>query len=64
LDKNRIEGSWEQTKGRAKEGIGKATGDQKMEGEGKAQKIGGKVQNTAGGIADSARDASKDRDRD
>jgi uncharacterized protein YjbJ (UPF0337 family) len=63
MDKNRIEGSWEQIKGRAKEGIGKATGDQKMESEGKAQQIGGKVQNAIGGAADAVRNAAKGRDR-
>ena len=63
MDKNRMEGSWEQMKGRAKEGIGKATGDQKTEAEGKAQQVGGKVQNAIGGAADAVRDATKDRDR-
>jgi uncharacterized protein YjbJ (UPF0337 family) len=64
MDKNRVEGSWEQMKGKAKEGLGKATGDQKMESEGKAQKIGGKAQNAIGGAADAMRDAVKGRDRD
>jgi uncharacterized protein YjbJ (UPF0337 family) len=63
VDKNRMEGSWEQMKGRAKERVGKATGDQKMETEGKAQQVGGKVQNAIGGAADAVRDATKGRDR-
>jgi uncharacterized protein YjbJ (UPF0337 family) len=64
MDKNRTEGSIEQLKGRVKEGAGKLTGDQKLESEGKAQQIGGKVQNAVGGIADSVRDAVKGRDPD
>jgi uncharacterized protein YjbJ (UPF0337 family) len=64
VDKNRIEGSWEQAKGKIKEGVGKATGDKKTEAEGKAQQVGGKIQNAVGGAADAVRDAAKDRDRD
>ena len=52
MDKDRVEGSWEQAKGKVKEVAGKATGDAKLEGEGKAQKTAGKVQNAVGGIKD------------
>jgi uncharacterized protein YjbJ (UPF0337 family) len=37
---------------RVKEVIGKVTGDAKLESEGKADKIGGKVQNAIGGLKD------------
>ena len=57
MDKDRIEGSFEQAKGKAKEVTGKVTGDSKLETEGKAQKAGGKIQNTVGGIKDSVKDA-------
>jgi uncharacterized protein YjbJ (UPF0337 family) len=57
MDKDRIEGSWEQAKGKVKEVAGKATGDAKLEGEGKAQKAAGKVQNAIGGLKDKVRDA-------
>jgi uncharacterized protein YjbJ (UPF0337 family) len=50
MNKDRIEGSLEQAKGKAKEVAGKVTGDSKLEAEGKAQKTAGKVQNTVGGI--------------
>jgi uncharacterized protein YjbJ (UPF0337 family) len=63
VDKNRMQGSWEQMKGRVKEGAGKATGDQKLESEGKAQQVGGKIQNAIGGAADAVRDATNPRDR-
>lgn len=55
MDKDRVEGSWEQAKGKAKEVAGKATGDAKLEGEGKAQKTAGKIQNAVGGLKDTLR---------
>jgi uncharacterized protein YjbJ (UPF0337 family) len=57
MDKDRIEGAGKQIKGAVKEGVGKATGDEKLKNEGKADKVEGKVQNTVGGIKDKARDA-------
>jgi uncharacterized protein YjbJ (UPF0337 family) len=55
MDKDRIKGSFEQAKGKVKEAAGKITGDAKLEGEGKADQIAGKVQNTVGGIKDALR---------
>ena len=52
MDKDRVEGSVEQAKGKVKEVAGKVTGDSKLEGEGKADQVAGKVQNTIGGIKD------------
>lgn len=57
VDKNRVEGALDQAKGAIKEGAGKLTGDAKLEGEGKADKAAGKVENTVGGAKDAARDA-------
>jgi uncharacterized protein YjbJ (UPF0337 family) len=57
MDKDRIEGAGKQVKGKVKEGVGKATGDTKLQGEGKADKAEGKVQNTVGGMKDKVRDA-------
>jgi uncharacterized protein YjbJ (UPF0337 family) len=59
IDKDRIEGSAEQAKGKIKEWTGKATGDKKMETEGKADQLKGKVQNTVGGMKDSLRESTK-----
>ena len=59
MDKDRIEGSFEQAKGKVKEVAGKASGDSKLEAEGKTQKIAGKVQNTIGGIKDSVKEATE-----
>jgi len=53
VDKDRVEGSLEQAKGKVKEVAGKVTGDSKTETEGKADQVKGKVKNTIGGIRDS-----------
>lgn len=60
MNKDRVEGSLEQAKGKAKEVAGKATGDAKLEAEGKAQKAAGKAQNIVGGMKDAAKEAVED----
>jgi uncharacterized protein YjbJ (UPF0337 family) len=55
MDEDRIKGSAEQAKGKVKEVAGKLTGDSKLEGEGKADQVAGKIQNTIGGIKDTLR---------
>jgi len=57
MDKDRIEGAGKQAKGSVKKAWGKVTGDAKTEAEGKADKAEGRVQNTVGGVKDSAREA-------
>jgi uncharacterized protein YjbJ (UPF0337 family) len=52
MDKDRMEGSAEQAKGKVKEVAGKALGDEKMKTEGKADQVKGKVQNAVGGLKD------------
>ncbi|MGO9758790.1 MAG: CsbD family protein [Roseiarcus sp.] len=52
VDKDRVVGSARQIKGGVKEVVGKAVGDRKLEAEGKAEKIEGKVQNAVGGLKD------------
>jgi uncharacterized protein YjbJ (UPF0337 family) len=59
MNKDRIEGSFEQAKGKAKEIAGKASGDSKLETEGKAQKTAGKIQNTVGGIKDTIKESAE-----
>ena len=58
MDKDRVDGSMKNLKGSAKEGVGKALGDSKLESEGKMDKVEGKVQNAIGGIKDSLRGKS------
>jgi uncharacterized protein YjbJ (UPF0337 family) len=52
MDKDRVEGSAQQAKGKVKEVAGKALGDEKMKSEGKADQVKGKVQNAIGGVKD------------
>ena len=55
MDKDRINGSAQQAKGTVKEIAGKVTGDARLESEGKADKVAGKVQNAIGGLKDTLR---------
>jgi uncharacterized protein YjbJ (UPF0337 family) len=59
MDKNRIAGSIKEVKGAAKEAVGKAIGDAKLQSDGKADKAVGKIQNAVGGLSDAVRDAAK-----
>ena len=52
MDKDRIVGSAKQVKGAVKQVAGRAVGDAKLESEGKADKIEGKIQNAVGGLKD------------
>jgi uncharacterized protein YjbJ (UPF0337 family) len=60
MNKDRIQGSAEQAKGKIKETVGKATGDAKLQGEGKADQVSGKFQNAVGGMKDAAKEAVDD----
>jgi len=60
MNTDRIEGSAAQAKGKIKETVGKATGDAKLQGEGKADQVAGKTQNAIGGIKDAAKEALED----
>ena len=60
MDKDRIQGSVEQAKGKMKEVAGKVTGDAKLESEGKTERVAGKIQNAVGGLKDAVKDAVKD----
>jgi uncharacterized protein YjbJ (UPF0337 family) len=55
MDKDRVVGSAKKVKGSVKEAVGKAVGDTKLQSEGKADKIEGKIQNTIGGLKDTLR---------
>ena len=57
MDKDRVEGSAKQMKGTVKDVAGKATGDSKLQAEGKADKAEGKIQNAVGGAKDKIREA-------
>lgn len=57
MDEDRIDGALKKVGGGIKEGVGKLVGDTKLETEGKAEKVEGKIQNTVGGARDAIRDA-------
>jgi uncharacterized protein YjbJ (UPF0337 family) len=52
MDKDRIAGVAKELKGSIKETLGKAVGDAKLQSDGKADKVEGKVQNAIGGLKD------------
>jgi len=55
IDKDRVEGSMDQMKGRVKEAAGNLTGDEKLRAEGRADRTKGKLQNMLGSIKDALR---------
>ena len=55
-DHDRIEGAAKNIGGKIKETAGKVTGDTKLQAEGKADQVEGKVQNAVGGAKDTLRD--------
>jgi len=59
MDKDRIEGAAKQAKGAVKETVGKVTGDEKMQAEGKMDKAKGAAHNAAGDVKDAVRDATR-----
>ena len=63
MDKNRVKGSADQAMGAIKEAAGKLNGDTKLEAEGKADKLKGKVENAVGGAKDAVRQAARNLDR-
>lgn len=52
-----VKGAVSGAKGTVKEGVGKLTGDRKLEAEGKVQKVQGKAQDALGDVQDAVQDA-------
>ncbi len=59
MDKLRAEGAGQKMAGKAKEAVGKLTGDSKLKAEGRADQAVGGIKNAVGGAADSIRDADR-----
>lgn len=59
MHKDQIKGAAKDAAGSMKEGIGKATGNDRMAAEGAAERVEGKVQKGVGAVKDAARDALK-----
>ena len=52
MDKDRVVGSAKQIKGAVKQVVGRSIGDSKLESDGRADKVEGKIQNAIGGLKD------------
>jgi len=59
MHKDEMKGAAKDAKGSVKEAIGKATGNERMQAEGVAEKTAGKMQKGVGDMKDAARDALK-----
>ena len=60
MHKDEAKGVGKQVAGSVKDAVGGATGNDKMQAEGKLDKAEGKVQQKVGEVKDDARDALKD----
>lgn len=58
MNKDQVEGKVKQVKGDVKETVGKAIGDDTMKNKGRAQNIGGKIQQGYGDIKDDLKNGS------
>lgn len=61
MDKQRTAGAAQKGRGRIKEGLGKLTGDAKLEAEGKADRTVGAARNAVGGLKDALRGPDRTR---
>jgi uncharacterized protein YjbJ (UPF0337 family) len=59
MHKDTVKGAAKSAKGSIKEAAGKAVGNQKLQAEGAADRVAGKVQQGVGKLKDAARDALK-----
>ena len=57
VNKDQVAGVAKQVKGSIKEAAGKATGDAKLQGEGRADRAAGAAKNAIGGAKDAVREA-------
>ena len=59
MNKDQVSGRAEEAKGKLKEVAGKVVGNQKLESEGEADQVAGKVQKTYGDAKEKTKDAIK-----
>jgi uncharacterized protein YjbJ (UPF0337 family) len=57
MTNERIEGNWNEAKGKVKEGVGDATDNERLEREGQADQAQGKIQQGIADIQDTLQDA-------
>jgi uncharacterized protein YjbJ (UPF0337 family) len=58
VNTNRVQGAVDKAKGAVKEGVGKLTGNEKLQAEGAADKAKGTVESAVGKTKDAVRDAA------
>ncbi len=63
MDKKNLEGGLENVKGRVKETAGVATGNRKLEGEGKLDELKGNIKDKAGDLRQGIKNKLDDLDR-
>jgi len=59
MHKDEVDGVGKQIKGSVKDAVGGLTGNEKLQAEGKLDKVEGKVQQKVGEVKDDARDGLK-----
>lgn len=59
MHRDEAKGAAKDIKGAVKEAAGRATGDERLEAEGSAERVEGKVQKGVGALKDAARDLLK-----
>jgi uncharacterized protein YjbJ (UPF0337 family) len=59
MNEDRIEGAGKEFSGKIKEGVGKLSGDEKLQAEGEIDQVKGKAQNLVGKARDGAADAAE-----
>jgi uncharacterized protein YjbJ (UPF0337 family) len=59
MDREHVKGTADKVKGAVKDTVGKLTGDEKLQAEGKLDKAKGAAHNVAGDVKDAVRDATK-----
>lgn len=59
VDSNTVKGAIKETVGKGKEAVGKATGNHKLEAEGKVEQVEGKTQKTVGKATEAVKSAAR-----
>ena len=59
MDSEHVKGAADNLKGAIKDTAGKITGDEKLQAEGKMDKVKGAAHNAVGDVKDAVRDATK-----
>ena len=59
MDKEHVKGAVDKAKGAVKEGVGKATGNERLREEGQVDKAKGEIHKAAGDVKDAAKKATR-----